>query len=134
MTDVPKNKDFDKWNKLKKKLHLRAEEVLFHEREIWWCSLGLNIGFEEDGKNENFERPILIIRKFNKNVLWILPLTRSHKTGDYYFRITQGNEDDSVVILSQIRLISSKRLLRKMRMMDEKEFKEIQDRVKRFLP
>jgi len=92
-------KDFDRWNELKKKLHQRDEKILFHEREIWWCSLGLNIGFEEDGKHSLFERPVLIVRKFNKYVLWVLPLTRSHKIGGYYFRITQGDEDDSVVIL-----------------------------------
>lgn len=129
-------KEFDKWNELKKEIDVlnKPENFYFQEREIWWCSLGVNVGFEEDGKNDNFERPVLIIRKFNKYVLWILPLTRSRKTGDYYFLITQGDEDDSVVILSQIRLISSKRLLRKMRMMDEAEFKDIKDKVKRFLP
>ena len=49
-------KDFDKWNELKKKLHVRQERLLFHEREIWWCSLGVNIGFEENGKNEKTNR------------------------------------------------------------------------------
>ncbi|GEM_PF-4306041 len=81
-----------------------------------------------------FERPVLILRKFNKYVLWVLPLTRSHKTGEYYYRITQGNEDDSVVILSQLRLISSKRLLRKMRMLKKSEFEDIKNKVKKFLP
>ena len=38
-------KDFDRWNEQKKKLHDGEREVLFHEREIWWCSLGVNIGF-----------------------------------------------------------------------------------------
>jgi len=127
-------KDFDKWNELKKKLHIREEKILFHEREIWWCSLGENIGFEENGKNEMFERPILVLRKFNKYILWVLPLTRSKKDGDFYYRITQGEENDSVVILSQIRLISSKRLLRKMRMMKGSEFEDIKDKVKKFLP
>ena len=127
-------KDFDKWNELKKKLHIREEKVLFHEREIWWCSLGVNIGFEENGKNEMFERPVLVLRKFNKYILWALPLTRSKKEGGFYYRITQGEEDDSVVILSQIRLISSKRLLRKMRMMEQTEFEEIKSKVKKFLP
>ena len=127
-------KDFDRWNELKKKLHIRNEEILFHEREIWWCSLGINVGFEENGKNEMFERPVLILRKFNKYILWIIPLTRSKKDGDYYYRITQGEEDDSVVILSQIRLISSKRLLRKMRMLKEPEFEDIKNKVKKFLP
>jgi mRNA interferase MazF len=127
-------KDFDRWNELKKKLHTREEKILFHEREIWWCSLGVNVGFEENGKNEMFERPVLILRKFNKFILWVLPLTRSQKDGDFYYRITQREEDDSVVILSQIRLISSKRLLRKMRMMKESEFEDIKSKVKRFLP
>lgn len=128
------SKDFDKWNELKKKLHTREERILFHEREIWWCSLGVNIGFEENGKNEMFERPVLVLRKFNKYVLWVLPLTRSRKEGDFYYHIAQGNEDDSVVILSQIRLISSKRLLRRMRTIKENEFKNIRDKVKIFLP
>jgi len=96
--------------------------------------IGSNIGFEENGKNEMFERPVLILRKFNKYILWALPLTRSKKGGDFYYRITQGEEDDSVVILSQIRLISSKRLLRKMRMMKQAEFEEIKNKVKKFLP
>lgn len=127
-------KDFDKWNGLKKKLHIREEKILFHEREIWWCSLGVNIGFEENGKNEMFERPVLILRKFNKYILWALPLTRSKKDGDFYCRIAQGAEEDSVVILSQIRLISSKRLLRRMRTIKENEFKNIRNKVKIFLP
>ena len=128
-------KDFDKWNELKKKLHIseKAKDFYFREREIWWCSIGVNIGFEEDGKNKLFERPVLIIKKFNKYVLWTLPLTRSKKSGGYYYKIIQGNEDDSVVILSQLRLISSKRLLRKMRMIKKMEFEEITEKVKEFL-
>jgi len=74
-----------------------------------------------------------VIKKFNRYVLWALPLTRSQKTGGYYYRITQGNEDDSVVILSQLRLISSKRLLRKMRMLKELEFKDIINKIGGFL-
>ncbi len=127
------SKDFDTWNELKKNLHTRNEEILFHEREIWWCSMGINVGFEEDGKNKFFERPVLVVKKFSRDVLWILPLTRSNKANKYHYRILQGNEYDSVVILSQLRLISSKRLLRKMRMIKESEFQEITEKVKQFL-
>ena len=130
---MEKNKNFDKWNELKKKLNTKNADVLFHEREIWWCSLGVNVGFEEDGKNDLFERPALVVKKFNRSVLWILPLTRSQKTGGYYYRITQNDEDDSVVILSQLRLISSKRLLRKMRMLGNLEFKDITAKIGEFL-
>ena len=39
-------KNFDEWNGQKKKVHNRDEQIIFHEREIWWCSLGVNVGVE----------------------------------------------------------------------------------------
>src|SRR3989344_1315008 len=72
-------KEYDDWNKLKKSLSTKKSNVFFHEREIWFCSLGKNIGYEEDGKNELFERPILIIRKFNNSIFLAIPLTSSKK-------------------------------------------------------
>lgn len=52
---------------------------LFNEREIWWCSIGENIGFEGDGKNDMFERPVLILKKYNAEVFFGAPLTTSTK-------------------------------------------------------
>ena len=46
-------KDFDKWNESKKVIHHNNEDKFYHEREVWWCSLGINIGFEQDGKDED---------------------------------------------------------------------------------
>ena len=54
-------KSFIEWTKLKIKIHFRKENVYFKEREIWWASLGMNIGYEENGKNETFERPTLVL-------------------------------------------------------------------------
>ena len=66
------NKDFDTWNEEKKGLEIVAPDTLiFHEREIWWSSIGLNVGDEEDGKNDLFERPVLVLRKFNNKVAWV---------------------------------------------------------------
>ena len=48
------------------------------------CTLGKNIGDEEDGKTEDFERPPLIFRKFNKNLLFILPLSSKIKENNEY--------------------------------------------------
>ena len=42
------DKNFDTWN-IKKKHVNRGESRLYTEREIWWCSLGVNIGSEQDG-------------------------------------------------------------------------------------
>ncbi|OGG53822.1 hypothetical protein A3H16_03565 [Candidatus Kaiserbacteria bacterium RIFCSPLOWO2_12_FULL_53_8] len=126
-------KDFDKWNEEKKKLHNRESGVFFHEREIWWCSLGVNVGFEQDGTNDLFERPVLVVKKFNRDVLWVLPLTRSDKKNRYYLPVTIG-EENSVVILSQLRLISSKRLQRYMHKLPQGQFKQIIRLVQQFFP
>ena len=127
-------KDFDGWNREKKRVHERSDRKFFHEREIWWCSLGVNIGYEEDGKNELHERPVLVIKKFNRTVLWVLPLTRARKENQFYHRLVQGEEQDSVAILSQLRLISSKRLNRKMRKISPEQFASIVKAVGLFLP
>ena len=125
-------KDFQKWHNKKKDIHENKKIPYFYEREIWWCSLGLNIGFEQDGKNENFERPIVVVKKFNKYVLWAVPLTSKEKSGKYYYHFNFGKES-SVAILSQLRLISSKRLLRKIGMMPEGDYVKIKNSIKSFL-
>src|SRR3989338_9273220 len=127
------SKDFDKWNQQKQKIHTREAEVFFHEREVWWCSLGVNVGFEQDGTNEMFERPVLIVKKFNRDVLWMLPLTRSDKKNRYYVPISVG-DSNSAVILSQLRLISSKRLQRYMHKLPQGQFKKIVQLVQQFFP
>ena len=126
-------KDFDKWNQRKKKLHADEKDMFFHEREIWWCSIGVNVGYEQDGTSELFERPILIVKKFNRDVLWVLPLTRTDKKNRYYFPITIG-EGNSVVVLSQLRLISSKRLQRRMHKLSREQFEKIVAGVQQFFP
>ncbi|MCK4554480.1 type II toxin-antitoxin system PemK/MazF family toxin [Candidatus Parcubacteria bacterium] len=125
-------KNFQDWHKLKSDLHKQKRAVYFRKKEIWWCSLGLNIGFEQDGKNNNFERPILVLRKFNNDILLVLPLTSRNKTGKYYFQIRYNDKTYSI-ILSQIRLISSKRLLRRIKKIDRDIFEEIREKVKKLL-
>lgn len=122
--DVELINKFVNWTKLKIKIHLLDKNIYFHEREIWWASLGMNIGYEQNGKNENFERPVLIIKTFNLHVCWILPMSSKNNDNPYYHKIYYQRKIYSV-ILSQIRLISSKRLLRKIRTLSEKEFNDI---------
>jgi len=125
-------KNFNQWHKYKKYLHYSKRVIYFQEKEIWWCSLGVNIGYEQDGKNINFERPVLIVRKFNNDLLWILPITSRSKTGRYYFQFAYKGKGYSV-ILSQIRLISVKRLLRKIRTMQSDDFDKIRKRLNRLI-
>jgi len=104
----------------------------FHEREIWFCSLGENIGFEQDGRGEEFLRPVVIVKKFNQEVCWGIPLTKNQKKGRYYFSFLL-NEATSTAILSQIRLIDSKRLQYKIGDLSEADFMEIKKRLTQLL-
>lgn len=123
-------KYFTTWLNLKIAIHHSdLGKRYFHEREIWWASIGANIGFEQNGKNENYEHPVLIIKKFNKEIFWGLPLTSKEKFGKYYF-VTEYNCKKSFVILSQLRVFSSKRLLRNIRLIPETEFMEIKQKIK----
>lgn len=89
----------------------------------------MNVGFEQDGKGEDFSRPILVIKGFSKNVLLCIPLTTRLKEGKYYYDILLGDEIKRKVILSQIRLIDSKRLEEKICTIDERQFKTIKQKI-----
>ena len=121
------DKDFDNWN-IKKKELSNGKRIYFHKADIWLMSIGKNIGDEEDGKHFSFERPILIVRKFNNNIFLGIPLTSNKdKEGKYYHKLISF--PDSTVILSQVRLFDAKRLLRLMGKVENKELKEIKAKI-----
>lgn len=126
-------KDFDSWNTEKKNLeNIGHDKLSFHEREIWWCSMGLNLGDEQDGKNELFERPVLILRKFNKKLAWVLPMSTKEKEGEYYHAL---EHDDKIftIILSQLRLLSVKRFRRFVRKISPNQFDIIKKKIIKIL-
>lgn len=128
-------KDFDTWNLKKKQLEGCGLEFLsFHERQIWWCTLGLNLGDEQDGKNELFERPVLVFKKFNSRIAWVIPLTTKKKEGPYYFPLhTSGLLKISYLILSQIRLVSVKRFRRRVGGISLSQFTQVQKKFSRLI-
>ena len=120
---MPKN--YSNWHKLKTFLDASEKNFFFQEREIWWCSIGLNVGFEQDGKGEEFDRPVLIFKKFNLSIFLAVPLTTTNKEGKYYFPIGNVGGRDAVAVLSQIRLYDAKRLSNKIGTLDKNKFKEL---------
>ena len=127
-------KDFDLWNENKKGVEVNSQQLLFNEREVWWCVLGVNIGSEQDGKGAYFERPVLVIRKFNSAILWAVPITHANKPNIYYYPLSNWGDGASSVVLSQLRLISSKRLIRKFGVLPTGEFSEVIQKIKEIFP
>jgi mRNA-degrading endonuclease toxin of MazEF toxin-antitoxin module len=122
-------KDFDNWNKRKKEINKR-EPNFYYEREIRWCSLGVNIGFEEDGTSKTYRRPVLIIRGFSRYVCLAVPLTTSSKNNPYHIAVGIIEGQEAFVILSQIRLIDTKRLHDRLAILDKEKFKEIKKAIR----
>lgn len=107
-------KDFQKWHTKKTIISEVEKRPFFHEKEIWFCCVGANVGFEQDGIGEDFQRPVVIIRKFNNEIFWAIPLSKTEKRNRYYFEFPFNDTIASVAILSQIRLIDAQRLSRKI--------------------
>lgn len=121
-------KDFDDWNNLKKLIHKKEinDEFNFHSGDVWWTTLGINIGKEINGKNETFERPVLILKVINKHTLYVLPLTsKDHFTDKYHFKVNYEDGGSGVVVFSQMRVVSSNRLLRKLSKINKEDLEEI---------
>jgi mRNA interferase MazF len=115
------NKDFDAWNRRKKELELLPISKHVYPREIWWCSLGLNLGAETNGKNNNFERPVVAMKVYNKETMIILPLTTRPKSDAFHYELSMSNKKVWVK-LTQSRVISGKRLSRKIYVLNKGDF------------
>ena len=108
--------------------------MYFRKREVWWTALGKNVGFEMNGKHEYFSRPVLIVKKYSKDMCFVLPLTTQIKFGSpsYQYKFYL-NKKLNAVNLSQGRTISSKRLMQKEGAVDEKLFEDIIEKFVIFL-
>ena len=126
-----KLKDYESWFVLKPKLHSADPSRHVNARDIWWCSIGINIGHEMDGKSGKASRPVLVLRKLSAYTFVGLPLTSKEKMGSWYVPITIHRKV-SRVILSQVRVFDVRRLTTKIAQLDTKDFKEVRKRFIEF--
>jgi mRNA interferase MazF len=128
-------RDFDYWNELKKKIEdeKNYSEKFPKEKEVWMSNVGRNIGFEQNGSGDNFSRPVLIIKKFNNQMFWVIPLSTKQKDFDFYFNYVDINNQKVSAILAQMKLVSIKRLKRKLYDIPNELFDEIRQKLKSFI-
>ena len=126
-------KDFDSWNKEKQRIQGSESQKLYHEREIWWCSLGVNIGSEQDGTGVDHQRPVLILKGMSRSTCYVVPLTTSSQR--HKLRIPIGSVEDrqATALISQIRLIDTKRLVNKVGFLDPEPFAVVRKAAKALL-
>ena len=126
-------KDFDAWNTEKKIIDDTSQHKFYHPRDIWWCALGVNVGYEQDGTGATHERPVLVLKGFSKQVCLIVPLTTSQKKNLYHITLGIVDQKPASAIISQIRLIDTKRFINKIAVLDEAKFTEIKKAVRAIL-
>lgn len=125
-------KDFDKWNNIKKKLENKNKKFFFKEGEIWWMSVGVNIANESCGKGETFRRPVLILRKLSGNSFIGIPLSSKDKVGTWFCDITI-NDQKRTILLYQIRMFSTNRFESRLATLDENDFKKVKKQLEQLL-
>jgi mRNA interferase MazF len=118
-------KDFDNWNEKKKCIDNKDNTPFFKEGEVWWVYVGLNVGFEINGKGSEFTRPVLIIKKYNQFSFLALPLTTSSKISKYLISVGIIACKNAVANVSQLKNIDSKRLVRKVCSLEKGIFNEV---------
>lgn len=123
---------FKRWITRKIDIHLSEKTVYFKERDIWWVAFGQNIGYEQNGKHENFERPVLVLKKFNADTFWGIPISTKIKKGSYFY-VFSNDKGNFSLNLSQLRLLSSKRLLRFYENINTDDFILVRDKIKSLL-
>lgn len=124
-------KFFKDWFKLKTNLWNKTSKVIFKQGDIWWCSLGMNIGEEVVGKGDKFTRPVLIFRKFTGNSFLGLPLTKQEKKGTWYVEISIHKEK-RWVMLNQARVLDKKRLTSRIGALDNSDLEKVKKKFLEF--
>lgn len=119
-------KQFATWIGLKECLHNKNHTPPYvSEGDIWWASLGENIGSEINGKSALFSRPVIIHRKLAHGFYFVIPTTTQQRQGSWYVPFRQKGKL-MIACLHQSRAIDHRRLSSKLGELDAADFAKVQ--------
>ncbi len=118
-------KRFLPWIGLKQRLHEAAQKPpLVSEGDIWWASIGENVGSEINGKSDLFSRPAVIYKKLAHGFYFVIPTTTQQRTGSWFVHFRQRNKA-MVACLHQARAIDYRRLSSKLGTLDDEDLERV---------
>ena len=121
---------FDDWNELKKQISSTDNSVKFKERDIFWISIGENIGSEQNGKGKEFARPVLIIKKLNNQLFFGVPLSTTIRNGTYFHTFSFIEDQQSSALLVQAKVFDIKRANQKLGMINKNDFINVKEKLR----
>lgn len=126
-------KSFDGWNEIKKTVNYKTTNFHIVGREIRYAHLWVNVGCEEDGKWNEYKRPVIVLKKIG-NMFAIVPMTTWWNDSRYYYRLSNNYFwKTSRVILSQIRVLDKARFIDKIWMLSKEDLLAIKEKLKALL-
>jgi mRNA-degrading endonuclease toxin of MazEF toxin-antitoxin module len=127
------NRDsYNSWNKIKQDIVFWKKHIKFPKPwEIWNIYNWVNIWYESIWKWEYFERPFLVIKRL-WNMFLCVSMTTKWKDNNFYYCLDEKYfNKDSFVTLSQFKTVDKKRFIEKIWKIDESDFLEIKNRIKK---
>ncbi len=124
------DKKFNDWNEVKKRVNQKSEIITFKQRDIYWANMGQNIGFEQNGKGNDFMRPVLVFRKLSKHIFFGIPLSTQPKEGSFFYNFSFLEGKHSNALLVQMKMYDVKRLDRRLGMISKDDFEKLELKMK----
>ena len=126
-------KRYNEWNQIKIKINAKTKKIITpKEREVYWASIGENIGNEQNGKGDIFSRPVLIIKRFSRSMFFGVPLSTQTKEGNFFYNFTFLDKPSNALVV-QGRIFDTKRLENRIGMIDKDDFENIKKSLKELL-
>lgn len=95
--------------------------------------LGINVGSEQDGSGKTYARPVLVLKDLGKSTLLAVPLTTSTKNHPLRPSIGAVAGKSAHALLSQIRVVDTRRLIRRIGYLNKDVFSQIRKAAKDML-
>jgi len=122
---------FDEWSGVKKEIDKKKKTLYVKNSEIYFISIGKNVGYEIYGKDELFLRPVLVYKKLSHHTFIGIPLTSKEKHNSYKF--SYKKDKNSYALLNQIRVFDTKRIVYKSGKISKEDFEKLKNRVNDFI-
>ena len=126
-------KEFNNWNTVKQEIDNHEIKINIKEKNIYFLSIGQNVGTESYGKGEKFLRPVIVYKKLGNNYFLGIPLTSKVKGGSYYFTFNRKNGKQNSAMLNQMRTFDAKRVVSFGGKISNNIYKNLQNKMEEFM-
>jgi mRNA interferase MazF len=121
---------FEEWSEQKQNIYELKKFRHPKEGEIWWCSVGVNIGQEILGKGRFFTRPVLVVAVRETGEFIGVPLSSKIKKKKFSKIIETQDSKKHLLHLLKIRSYDNRRLRTRIYLLNKALLEEIKEEIR----